>query len=87
MSSQLSRVDVLRIVNEPFPDSLVSNQVWQLDSGTPDELLGRYVAALVTDLYGDRSDDAANLARIAQGLEFGTAKLEHLVRRLRQYRS
>ena len=84
MSSRLSRADVLRIVNEPFPDSLVAKQAQRLDGETPDELLGRYVAAIVADLYCDRSDDAANLARLAQGLEFASAKLERLARRLRQ---
>lgn len=72
MRTQLSKAEVLRMLNKRFTGSLIKDQEDSPNSKTPTELLGRYVAAVVADLYGDNSDDAANRERIAHGLEVGS---------------
>ena len=80
--SRLSRGDILRVLGGVYPSSHVKNQVKHLRGEAPAELLGRYVAAVVFDLYDEDSSDEANLSRIAQALEFGAATLERVSRGL-----
>lgn len=51
---------------------------------SPAAAFGRYVVATVVDLYGEVSDDTANLARVAHGLENGAAALERIAAHLRR---
>ena len=74
--SKLSRGDILRVLGGAYPNAHVKNQVEHLRGEAPTKLLGRYVAAVVFDLYDEGSSDEANLQRIAQALEFGAATLE-----------
>ena len=84
MRTQLSKAEVLRMLNERFSGSSIKDQVGRLDGETPTELLGRYVVAVVADLYGEDSDDVANRERIAHGLEVGSDTLRRLARRMRE---
>ncbi len=84
MKSQLSKEDILQMSSERFPDSFVLTQARELRGEPPVELLSRYIAAVVFDLYGEGSDDAANLKRIAHELEVGSATLERVAGRLRE---
>ena len=84
MRGQLSKEDILQILSERFPDSFVLAQASELHGELSVELLSRYIAAVVFDLYGEGSDDDANLKRIAHELEVGAATLERVAARLRE---
>lgn len=72
------------MLDERFTGSSIKDQENNPNGQTPTELLGRYVAAVVADLYGDDSDDAANRERTAHGLEVGSDTFRRLARRMRE---
>ena len=71
----MSRRDLVRQLNGVYPKGNLGNYPRDFCGESPAEAFGRYVVATVVDLYGETSDDTANLARVAHGLERVAAHL------------
>lgn len=77
--------DFIREADLVYPSNLVLTQYQQSAfTNRPAELLAQYLVAEICDLYGPTSSDHENLRRFISNLEFASARLEAVIRHLRE---
>jgi hypothetical protein len=85
MAKRFDSERILKLANDQYPDSFILEQDKTLNADEDlTQLLAKFVAATVKDLYGSDSSDNANLERIAAAFEQSAATPDNIARALRK---
>jgi hypothetical protein len=86
MGERLGVDKLLSLACEQYRDHIVREQAVNVGhDDKPVELLGRYIASEINDLYDPASSDEANVRRVVFALDNGAATLKQVANALRKH--